>query len=179
MHNRRMMMATYSYVKLAREAIHYYLFKKKLLACPSPLPSNMSSRSGVFVSIKIKKNNNLRGCIGTIEPNQDNLAKEIIKNAVRAATCDPRFEPVKIDELDKLSFSVDILTPLELIDSPDELNPKQYGLSINSNDKQGILLPDLKGIDTPEQQIDICLKKANISKSLHYQMYRFEVKRYN
>jgi len=139
----------------------------------------MECQAGVFVSIKIKKNHNLRGCVGTIEPSQDNLAKEIIKNAVRAATCDPRFQPIKIDELKTLSFSVDTLTPLEPIDTPEKLDPKRYGLSIKGNGKQGILLPDLEDIDTPEKQINICLKKATISKNSQYQMYRFEVKRYN
>ena len=128
--------------------------------------------------LKLKKNRNLRGCIGTIEPNQDNLAQEIIKNAVSAATRDPRFKPITIEELDTFSFSVDTLTPLEPIDTPDKLNPQRYGLSIKGNNKQGILLPDLEGIDTPEKQIDICLKKAAIPKNSHYQMYRFEIKRY-
>ena len=172
-------MGTHSYVKLAVEAVRYYLLKEELLPCPSPLPSGMEFRSGVFVSIKIKNNLNLRGCIGTIKPTQDNLAKEIIKNAVSAAMRDPRFKPIKIDELDELSFSVDTLTPLEPINSPIKLNPKRYGLSIKANNKQGILLPNLKGIDTPEKQIDICLKKADIPKNSQYQMYRFEVKRYN
>ena len=169
---------THSYVKLAMEAVHYYLLKGELLPCPSPLPPGMECRSGVFVSIKIKKNRNLRGCIGTIEPNQDNLAQEIIKNAVSAATRDPRFEPITIEELDTFSFSVDTLTPLEPINTPDKLNPQRYGLSIKGSSKQGILLPDLEGIDTPEKQIDICLKKAAIPKNSHYQMYRFEIKRY-
>ena len=172
-------MGAHPYIKLAIESVRYYLLKKKLLPCPSPLSSTMECQSGVFVSIKIKKNNNLRGCIGTIEPSQDNLAKEIIKNAVSAATRDPRFEPIKIEELNKLSFSVDILTPLEPIDTTEKLDPRRYGLSIKDNGKQGILLPDLEGIDTPEKQIDICLKKATIPKSSRYQMYRFEVKRYN
>ena len=172
-------MGAHPYVKLAIESVRYYLLKKELLPCPSPLSSNMDYQSGVFVSIKIKKNHNLRGCIGTIESNQDNLAKEIIKNAVSAAMRDPRFEPITIEELDKLSFSVDTLTPIESIDTLKKLDPKRYGLSIKGNGKQGILLPDLKGIDTPEKQIDICLKKATIPKNSQYQMYRFEVKRYS
>ena len=172
-------MDTHSYVKLALEAIHYYLLKGEILPCPFPIPSGMETRLGVFVSIKIKKNGNLRGCVGTIEPSQENLAKEIIKNAVSAATHDPRFKPIKIEELEKLLFSVDILTPLEQIDSPDKLDPKQYGLFIKGNGKQGTLLPDLKGVDSTEKQIDICLKKATIPENSNYQMYRFEVERYS
>ena len=171
-------MGTHSYVKLAVEAVRYYLLEGELLSCPSPLPNGMEDQSGVFVSIKIKNNHKLRGCIGTVTPSQDNLAKEIIRNAVNAATRDPRFKAITREELDELSFSVDVLTPLEAIDSPDQLNPQRYGLSIRNNNQQGILLPDLKGIDTVKKQIDICLKKANIPKDSAYQMYRFEVERY-
>lgn len=172
-------MGTHSYAKLAVEAVRYYLLKGELLSCPSPLPNGMEDQSGVFVSIKIKNNHKLRGCIGTVTPSQDNLAKEIIQNAVNAATRDPRFKAITKEELDELSFSVDILTPLEAIDSPDQLNPRRYGLSIRSKGQQGILLPDLKGVDTAKKQIDICLKKANITKDSPYQMYRFEVERYD
>ena len=171
-------MGTHSYVKLAVEAVRYYLLEGELLSCPSPLPNGMEDQSGVFVSIKTKNNHKLRGCIGTVTPSQDNLAKEIIQNAVNAATRDPRFKAITREELDKLSFSVDVLTPLEAIDSPDQLNPQRYGLSIRSNNQQGILLPDLKGVDTTTKQIDICLKKGNIPKNAPFQMYRFEVERY-
>ena len=171
-------MGTHSYVKLAVEAVRYYLLKGELLSCPSPLPNGMEDQSGVFVSIKIKNNHKLRGCIGTVTPSQDNLAKEIIQNAVNAATRDPRFKSVTIKELDQLLFSVDVLTPLEPIDNPEQLNPKQYGLSIKYEGRQGILLPDLEGIDTVQRQIDLCLKKGAIPKDASFKMYRFEVERY-
>ena len=171
-------MDTHPYVKLATQAVHHFLSKGKPLPCPSPVPKSMIGQSGAFISIKKKINHELRGCIGTISPNQDNLAKEIIQNAVNAATRDPRFKAVTIEELDQLRFSVDVLTPLVPVDSLEQLNPRQYGLSIKYKECQGILLPNLEGIDNVQNQIDICLKKGNISKKVPYQMYRFEVKRY-
>ena len=116
--------------------------------------------------------------MGTVTPNQDSLAKEIIYNAVNAATRDPRFTPVTSEEVHQLLFSVDVLTPLEPINKPEQLNPKQYGLSIKYEERQGILLPDLEGIDTVQRQIELCLKKGNIKKNASYQMYRFETERY-
>ena len=172
-------MDIHPYVKLAAQAVHYFLSAGNHLPCPSPISSSMEDQAGVFVSIKIKKNHKLRGCIGTVTPSQDNLAKEIIRNAVNAATRDPRFKAITREELGELLFSVDVLTPLEAIDGPDQLNPQRYGLSIRSGNQQGILLPDLKGVDTTKKQIEICLKKASISKNSRYQMYRFEVERYD
>ena len=172
-------MDTHPYVKLAVQAVHHFLSKGKSLPCPSPVPDGMNDQLGTFVSIKKKTNRELRGCMGTLKPNQNNLAEEIIRNAVNAATRDPRFKPVKIEELDQLLFSVDVLTPLEPIDRPEQLNPRQYGLSIKYEGRQGILLPDLEGIDTVKKQIDLCLKKGNIKKNAAYRMYRFEVERYH
>ena len=170
-------MDTHPFVKLAVQAVHHFLSEGKPMPCPSPVPDGMNDQSGAFVSIKKKISYELRGCIGTVTPNQNNLAKEIIQNAVNAATRDPRFKPITIEELDQLLFSVDVLTPLEPIDNPEQLNPKQYGLSIKYEERQGILLPDLEGINTAQRQIDLCLKKGNIKKDAAYQMYRFEVKR--
>ncbi len=171
-------MDTHPYVKLAVQAIRHFLSERKHLICPSPVPGGMDRQSGAFVSIKKKKNLELRGCIGTVIPNQDNLANEIIHNAVGAATRDPRFNAVTSDELESLQFSVDVLTPLEPIDDAKQLNPQRYGLSVKYKGQQGILLPDLKGIDTVQKQIKICLKKGNIPKNAPYEMHRFEVERY-
>ena len=171
-------METHPYVRLAVQAVHHFLSKGKSLPCPSPVPDGMNDQLGTFVSIKKKTNRELRGCMGTVIPNQDNLAKEIIHNAVNAATRDPRFKPIKIEELDQLLFSVDVLTPLEPIENPAQLNPKQYGLSIKHGERQSILLPDLEGIDTVQRQIDLCLKKGAIPKDASFKMYRFEVERY-
>ena len=172
-------MDTHPYVKLAVQAVHHFLSEGKPMPCPSPVPDGMNDQSGVYESIKKKKSNELRGSIGPDPPNQNKLAEEIIQNAVNAATRDPRFKPITIEELDQLLFSVDILTPLEPVNEPEQLNPKQHGLSITYEGRQGILLPNLEGIDTIEKQIDLCLKKGNIPKDAPFQMYRFEVERYH
>ena len=171
-------MNPHPYVRLAVQAIRHYLAEGKPLPCPAKLPDAMNRKSGAFVSIKKKKNHDLRGCIGTVTPTQKNLAEEIIRNAISAATRDPRFKKVSANELDELEFSVDVLTPLEKIDDVSQLDPSRYGLSIQHEGKQGILLPDLEGIDTVERQTELCLKKGNIAPNAPYQMYRFQVERY-
>ena len=166
------------FARLATQAIRHYLAEGAPPSCPSKLPNGMDQKSGVFVSIKKKENRELRGCIGTVTPTQKNLAEEIIHNAISAATRDPRFAAISTNELDSLEFSVDVLTPPEPVKDASELDPKRYGLSIRYEKQQGILLPDLEGIDTVEKQIELCLKKGNIPKDRPYQMYRFEVERY-
>ena len=90
------------------------------------LPAEMTeSRSGVFVSIH--KNGRLRGCIGTISATTGSIAEEIIQNAVSACSRDPRFSPVRTEELSDLKISVDVLTRAEPVSSVDELDAARYG----------------------------------------------------
>lgn len=170
-------------VELARRAIEAYVRRGEILAPPKELTPEMRERAGVFVSLHDKQGN-LRGCIGTIEPTQPNVAQEVIRNAIHAATQDPRFPPVRPEELDNLDVSVDVLTPPEPIQGPEDLDPKRYGLIVQSVRypwKRGLLLPDLPGIRTVEEQIYWTrVHKAGIDDpSEPVQMYRFEVKRYH
>jgi AmmeMemoRadiSam system protein A len=135
----------------------------------------MKERAGVFVSIK--KDGQLRGCIGTFEPSRPNIAEEIIGNAISAATRDPRFLPIAPDELEHLSFSVDVLTPPEPAEFGD-LDPKKYGVIAECGWKRGLLLPDLEGVDTAKDQVSICCQKAGISPGEPVKLSRFQVKRY-
>lgn len=169
-------MRTHPYISLARESVQHYLNHHAKLPCPDPLSEDLQSRSGAFVSIKKQKQ--LRGCIGTLEPSEPNLALEIIENALKAALHDPRFSPVAIEELLDLSYSIDVLRPLEKISSASELDPKVYGLVVRSNGKQGVLLPDLEGVDSVEAQIRICRDKAKIAEGAPLELYRFQVDRY-
>lgn len=142
------------------------------------LPADMTDRAaGVFVSIH--KNDQLRGCIGTIGPTCPCIADEIIQNAISASTRDPRFPAVGPSELDQLDVSVDVLGEMESIDGPDELDVKRYGVVVSSGHRRGLLLPDLEGVDTTEKQIAIALAKAGISPSEPYRLQRFEVVRYH
>lgn len=169
-------MGTHPYVSLARESVGHFLNHHTKLPCPDPLSQDLQARTGAFVSIKKKRQ--LRGCIGTLEPSEANLAVEIIENALKAALHDPRFSPVSVEELEDLSYSVDVLRPLEKISSTSELDPKVYGLVVRSNSKQGVLLPDLEGVDSIEDQIRICRDKGKIANDEPLEMYRFRVDRY-
>lgn len=164
-------------VRLAREAIAYYLREGKYLPIPPDLhPRLYRERRGVFVSLK--KGKMLRGCIGTYIPQWENIAEEIVHNAVHAATQDPRFPPVTLEELGKLTISVDILSPPERVASPAELDLKKYGVIVESGWKKGLLLPDIDGVDTVEEQIRIASMKAGIVPQEPITVYRFTVERY-
>ncbi len=162
-------------VKLAKKTVESYVREGKIPE-PGELTPEMMGRAGVFVSIK--KHGQLRGCIGTFEPVRRNIAEEVIANAINSATRDPRFFPVTVDELAELEYSVDVLTKPEPIQSTSQLDPKRYGVIVECGGRRGLLLPDLEGVETVDQQIDICRQKAGILPGEPIKLYRFEVKRY-
>jgi AmmeMemoRadiSam system protein A len=164
------------HVKLALSAIEAYVRYGKIIQVPKDLPPELlNSRAGAFVSLK--KDGQLRGCIGTIEPVHTCLAEEIIANAISAATRDPRFLPVEESELGELVCSVDVLSPAEECRLCD-LDPKQYGVIVENGMRRGLLLPDLEGIDTVEEQVEIAKRKAFINGNEPVKIYRFKVTRY-
>jgi len=163
---------------LARQAIAHHLNSGATLEPPAGLPPELNSRAGVFVSLH-QADGSLRGCIGTVEPLTPSVAEEIIANAVAAATTDPRFAPVQANELAGLHLSVDILTPLVAEPNQLALNPKQYGVMVAAADgRRGVLLPDLPGIATIEDQLEVCREKAAISPDEPVQIFKFQVTRY-
>ncbi|MGI6072725.1 MAG: AmmeMemoRadiSam system protein A [Lachnospiraceae bacterium] len=165
------------YILLARQTIQEYISKGTIPELPDNLPAEMKqNRAAAFVSLH--RNGQLRGCIGTLEPCRDSLASEIQHNAVSAATQDPRFAPLQPDELEDLEISVDVLSPAEKIRGIEELDPKKYGVIVSSGHRRGVLLPNLKGIDTAEEQVAIAGKKAGIAAGEKYQLERFEVVRH-
>jgi uncharacterized protein len=163
-------------INLARASLVHFLETGKRLPVPKHLPPELIRQAGTFVSFK--KNKELRGCIGTIFPTEESTAKEIIENAVRAGTEDPRFMPVDLDEVDKLTLSVDILGEAESVISEAELDPTLYGIIVKKGDRTGVLLPRLDGVDSVREQIAIAKQKAGISKSENIELYRFTVTRY-
>ena len=166
-----------AFVRLARETIEQYVRSKEVLRCPDTLPEEMRKRrAGVFVSLK--KDGRLRGCIGTIQAVQASLAEEIIYNAVSACSKDPRFEPVSQEELEHLTIHVDVLGDTERINSPEELDVKRYGVIVTSGYRRGLLLPNLEGVDTVEEQIAIARQKAGIGGTEEVELERFEVVRH-
>jgi len=161
---------------LARVYLKHYLEKGRLPELTEPLPAQYQLKSGVFVSLK--KEGRLRGCIGTVHPVRANLAEEIAANAVSAAKNDPRFPPVSKEELHDLDISVDILSPMERVRSENDLDPKRYGAMMRSGSRSGLLLPDLEGVDTVDEQLDIIRRKAGIAPGEPVELYRFTVTRY-
>lgn len=174
------------YIKLAKQTIEEYVKTEKQIEVPKDLPKEMlNEKAGVFVSIHKKSVDNniegeLRGCIGTFQPTKENIAEEIIDNAISACSRDPRFSPVTEDELIDLEISVDILEKPELIDDISVLDPKKYGVIVKSttDSRTGLLLPDLEGVDTPEYQIVIARQKARIMPDEQIILYGFEVIRH-
>jgi len=179
-----------SYVKLAQDAISKIVKNHKTLELPKDLPKKMlSKKAGVFVSIHKKPTatpgvaatveGELRGCIGTFLPTKKNIALEIIDNAISAATHDYRFTPITSNELSNLEISVDELEEPEPIHGLTSLDTKKYGVIIKTDDgRTGLLLPDLEGVDTPEQQIAIARQKADINPNEPIYLYRFMVTRH-
>lgn len=166
-----------AYVRLARKTIEEYVGKGQKIKVPEELPEEMySGKAGVFVSIK--EDGKLRGCIGTIQAVRSSIAEEIIENAISAAAKDSRFSPVEPEELGRLVISVDVLGSMESIDSPDELDVKKYGVVVTKGFKRGLLLPNLEGGDTVEEQIGIAKRKAGIGEEEKVQLERFEVVRH-
>ncbi len=169
-------------VRLAWAAIEAHVREGKRLATPANPDVEMQAQAGAFVSLH--KKGELRGCIGTIQPMRQNLAEEIIDNAISAATRDPRFPPLQPSELADLEISVDVLTPPEPIESIADQDPKQHGLIVQSKRsawKRGLLLPDLETIDTAEKQLYYTrvLKAGIVDPDEPVELYRFQVKRYH
>ena len=169
-------------VVLARQSIERFVRHGERLEPPDELPDELKRPAGAFVTIR--RQGSLRGCIGTTQPTSPTVAEEVIRNAISAATHDYRFSPVTVDELDGLEVKVDVLSEMEPVEGLDQLDPKRYGLLVQSKinpAKRGLLLPDLEGIDTVEEQLHWTrYHKAGITDPEEpVQMFRFEVIRHN
>jgi AmmeMemoRadiSam system protein A/AmmeMemoRadiSam system protein B len=164
-------------VRLARLSLETFIKTGNYANLPKDLPEDLTKTSAaVFVSLK--KHGQLRGCIGTIIPTRKTLAEEILHNAVSAGTGDPRFAPVSESELKDLVYSVDVLGAPEEIDSKEALDPKNYGVIVEQGRRRGLLLPDLAGIESADQQINIARQKAGIGPEEPVRLSRFKVVRH-
>ena len=165
------------FVRLARLTVEQWVLEGKKPPVPDWATPEMTDReAGVFVSIH--KDGRLRGCIGTFLPTKGSIAEEIISNAVSASTRDPRFDPVKPEELDRLEINVDVLSEPERIESRNELDVKRYGVIVSSGHRRGLLLPDLEGVDTVDEQVEIAMRKGGITSRDRIVLERFEVVRH-
>ena len=166
------------YVIWAKKVIYEYVKNRNIAEFDDYIHKELfDKKRGCFVSLH-KSNGELRGCIGTIIPVYENLIIEIRENAIAAATRDPRFPPVEVEELEDLVISVDILSELEKTKSIEELDPKVYGVVVKSGYKKGVLLPDIEGVETVEEQLRIAKLKAGIFQSEPVEIFKFTVERY-
>jgi len=156
---------------LARAAIAAKLEGRRFE--PPPLPDAEDSPHGVFVTLHAR--GDLRGCIGHIEPTCERLSEEVATVAPLAAFRDPRFPPLRPDELHEVAIEISILTPPEPVADKRTLDPRRYGVVVSSGPRRGVLLPDLEGIDTVEQQLTIALRKGRIDAAEAYAVERFEI----
>ncbi len=165
-------------VQLAKETVELYVREGKIREIrEQELTPQLRERAGVFICLKI--NGILRGCIGSFQPQEATIAHETVRNAISAATCDPRFACVRPEELGTIQYTVDLLTAPEPVRDKRDLDPQRYGLIVQSGSKRGLLLPDLEGVDSVDSQIGIAMQKAGIPEGSPLVMYRFEVKRYS
>lgn len=172
------------YVQLARASLEAYVrdgrrVRPEEAAAAGHVPQELRDRrAGCFVSLKV--DGQLRGCIGTIEPTRASLAEEICANAISAGTRDPRFSPVRAVELGDLVYDVDVLGAPEPVSSPDELDPVRYGVIVSCADgRRGLLLPDLDGVDSVDEQLRIAARKGRIDLDQdEVRLERFEVVRH-
>ncbi len=164
--------------ELALEAIREFVINNRRIVCTEDIIRDYPFAAGTFVGIHLL-DGSLRGCIGTISPNKKILGEEIIDNAISAATSDLRFEPLGAAELDQIKISVDILSVPVPIKNIAELDPIKYGIVVSTTDgRSGVLLPDLPGITTVSEQIEISLQKGRILPTERINIERFEVKRF-
>ncbi len=137
-------------IQLARSAVKEHLEKGKAIQPPKETPKKLFEQCGVFVTINSVRNceKELRGCIGYPYPTSQ-LVEAVIDSAINAATQDPRFYPLSLDELSKVVFEVSVLTPPEPVEVK---NPKEYlskikvgedGLIVEKGYYRGLLLPQV------------------------------------
>src|SRR5688500_17382909 len=165
---------------LARAAVETYVLRRRVIKPARPAQTSLLSQpSACFVCIKTV-GLDLRGCIGTVEPEEGTLAEEIIVNAIKAATRDPRFQPLSGDELPSLRYSVDVLGRPEPAEFED-LNPSVFGVVVtdHSGRRRGLLLPAIESIRTPAQQVGVAARKAGIEPHEPLKLYRFRTHRFS
>lgn len=167
------------YTTLAKSAVESYIKDKKTIDPPEDLPSEfLSKKAGAFVTIL--ENGKLKGCIGTYKATRENIAQEIIHNAIAAATEDYRFDSIKEGNLDNLSYEIYILEEPQLVKNISELDPIKYGVLVKSDSgKSSLLLPGLEGLNTADKQLEAVYNKAGIDPNLeNVEIYKFEAKKY-
>jgi MEMO1 family protein len=161
---------------LAREAVERYVRTGLVTERPPDVPGVLGRPSGVFVSLRVA--GRLRGCVGTLAPARPDAAREIVACAIAAASTDPRFPPVRPDELAQLRYEVDVVGVVEDVADPADLDPKIFGVLVEGEGRRGVLLPDLEGVDSVDRQIAIARSKAGLAAGAAVRLSRFRVHRF-
>jgi AmmeMemoRadiSam system protein A len=159
---------------LGRQAIDTYLRTHQLIHPPEPIPVELRAPSAVFVTLR--KSGELRGCVGSVRPTEATAAHELIRYAVASAVRDPRFDPVRLDEVSSLTIKVQLLDMPEPVTDMTKLDPHIYGIIVRRGDRQALLLPDIDGIETAEQQVDAACQKAGIDRRAPLELERFRTR---
>lgn len=165
------------FITLAHQAIATYLKTGQIISSPEPLPDNLAVPNPLFVSLHTA-DGSLRGCRGTLSPTQSNLAETIIQTAIASAVDDPRFSPMRPEELEGLDVKIDLLSPMEPVNDVNELDEKVYGVLIQAGQRRALLLPDIPMVDSVPRQLELVRRKAGLSPHEPAQLYRFTVTRY-
>jgi AmmeMemoRadiSam system protein A len=160
--------------EVGRDAIRKYLQSRQLIEPPQPIPPELRAPSAVFITLR--KDGELRGCVGSMVPTEPTAAHELIRYAVSAAVRDPRFEPVRLDEVPALTIKAQFIEPPEPITSLANLDPRTYGIIVRAQGRHGLLLPDIDHIATPEEQVWAACDKAGIDRHAALQIERFRTR---
>lgn len=158
---------------VARDAIRAFLEEREARAPVEPRGA-LARAAPVFVTLRI--GGALRGCMGDLSPRCANLVQETTDRAITAAFRDPRFPPLTLDELEHTTIDVTILGPRTPVTSLDELDPAVFGVDVSDKaGRRAVLLPDVEGVDTVEQQLSVVRRKAGISDDAKIKIHRFRV----
>jgi AmmeMemoRadiSam system protein A len=163
-------------LRLARTSLQAYVHFGKPLRLPEQVPEEFGKRQSCFVTLR--ERGQLRGCVGTIEPSRENLAWEVSDNAVGAGTRDYRFLPVAGGGLGQLAYSVDVLSPLEVVPDMSGMDPAIYGMVVRQGSRVGVLLPGIPEVKDAQQQFEVCCQKAGITSTEDVELARFTVTRF-
>jgi AmmeMemoRadiSam system protein A len=162
-------------IDVAREAIRAHLEG----SAPAHSPDRDNTLPwGVFVSLHGpragREEGLLRGCIASLNPVAGSLEEEVGRVAISSAISDPRFAPLRSEEVDDLQITVYLLDAPEEVDGPEELDPRRYGIIVTGRGgRRGLLLPDLPGIDRAEYQLEAATRKAGLTPGSEISIQRF------
>ncbi len=142
---------------LARKTVDMYVRTKKT---PDVAPLDVRFQANGATFVTINRHHMLRGCIGNIQPVLP-LYRSVIQNAVAAATQDPRFPPMRPDELSDIEVEVTVLSPLAPLGDVKDIRIGTHGLYLVKGGRSGIFLPQVpmeQGWDVPTYLEELCQK---------------------